>query len=83
MAFTQSHLHDEVFKFLVSSPTPQEIIDFRPSKALQERVSHLLDANRNHNLTDIERMELDELEQINHFVSMLKIYARKKLAEIN
>lgn len=80
MAFTQSHLHAEVFRFLVSSPTPQEIIDFRPSQTLQARVSQLLEANRDRDLTDIERLELDELEHLNHFVSMLKIYARKKLA---
>jgi hypothetical protein len=81
MSITYSPVYDEVYKFLVSSPTPEQIIAFRPSDATQERVRQLLDANKSGNLTIDQQSELDEFENVNHFVSMLKIYARQQSAD--
>jgi hypothetical protein len=81
MSITYSPVYDEVYKFLVSSPTPEQIIAFRPSDATQERVRQLLDANKSGNLTIDQQTELDEFENVNHFVSMLKIYARQQSAD--
>ena len=78
MALTYSPVYQEVYQFLVSSPTPEQIITFRPSESTQERVRQLLEINKSGNLTSEERTELDEFESVNHFVSMLKIYARQK-----
>ncbi len=41
------------------------------------RVGELLTKNREGMLTVDERAELDQFEQINHLMSMMKIYARK------
>jgi hypothetical protein len=71
--------YEEVFDFLTSTPTPEQIVDFRLSEAAQERVRHLLDVNRNGVLTNEERMELDELSQIEHVMRMLKIWSRRKI----
>jgi hypothetical protein len=80
MAFTQQHaLFDEVLDFLASTPTPETIIAFRPSTELQARASALLDKNRAGNLSDDDLKELDEIGRMNHFMTMLKIRARKKL----
>jgi hypothetical protein len=79
MAVVESAIYAEVYKFLVSSPTPQQIIDFRASEDTQVRVRELLAANRESRLTPDELAELDEFERVNHFVSMLKIYARQQL----
>lgn len=46
MAIAQSPIYAEVYQFLVSSPTPDQIIAFRASEATQARVRELLDANR-------------------------------------
>lgn len=73
--------YEEVFEFLTSTPTPEQIIAFRPSDAAQERIRYLLDVNRNGILTAEERVELDELSQIEHFMRMLKIWARRKVAK--
>lgn len=70
---------DEVFAFLVSSPTPEQIIAFRASEATLMRVRYLLDTNRNSRLTDDENEELDELEQANDFMNNLKAYAKLSL----
>lgn len=69
---------DDVLDFLLSGPTPEEVIALRPSPAAQERVRFLLDGNRNATLTDAERAELDAYQQLEHFVRRLKIRAREK-----
>ncbi|MCA9910895.1 MAG: hypothetical protein KC519_19705 [Anaerolineae bacterium] len=71
---------DEVMDFLLSAPTPQEVIALRPSKAAQERLRYLLDGNRNEALNDAERAALDAYLQVEHFVRRLKIRAQEKLA---
>lgn len=72
-------VYEEVYQFLISAPTPQEIIDFRVSDQTQKRVSILLAKNRDGILSPDERSELDQFEQVNHLMSMMKIYARKSL----
>ena len=79
MAVAPSPVYAEVYEFLLSSPTPEQIIAFRASAAIQERVRQLLESNRNDTLTADQEVELTEFERVNHFVSMLKIYARQRL----
>ena len=73
-------IQDEVLGFLLSSPTPQQIIAFHASDIAQARLRALLDANRSGTLTDSERAELEEASQINHFVTLLKAKAHQTLA---
>jgi hypothetical protein len=70
-------LLDEVLDFLVSTPTPEQIIAFRPSEVAQERVRDLLDRNRNGTLSTEENEELDEISRMNDFVSLLKVRVRR------
>lgn len=83
MAFAQRDRTptDEVMDFLLSKPTPQQVLELRPSQAAQERLRYLLDGNRNDTLNDAERAELDTYLQTEHFVRRLKIRAREMLAE--
>ena len=67
---------DEITTFLVSSPIPKEIIDFKVSDSAQHRLRYLLDANRNDSLTDEESSELEMASNANHFMMMLKAKAR-------
>lgn len=81
MSITQSPVYDEVYQFLVSSPSPEAIVAFKASEATQARVRKLLEANRDNRLTPEEQAELDEFERVNHFVTLLKAYARQKIQE--
>lgn len=74
-----ANIQEEVMTFLLSSPTPQEIIRFRASENAQQRLRYLLDANRNDTLTPQEEAELDEASNVNHFMTSLKAEAYKKL----
>lgn len=70
-------IQDEVMAFLLSSPTPQQIRDFRASEMAQQRLRYLLDANRNDMLTSDEAAELDEASNVNQFMMTLKAKANK------
>ncbi|MBZ0293659.1 MAG: hypothetical protein K8L99_13915 [Anaerolineae bacterium] len=72
-------IQNEVMAFLLSSPTPQQIIEFRASDTAQQRLRYLLDANRNETLTPEEEAELDEASNINQFMMTLKAEAYKAL----
>jgi hypothetical protein len=80
MAFVKSAPHDEILEFLTSTPTPEQIIAFRPSQDTQQRVSDLLDRSHNGALTAEEQIELDEFEQVEHLMRMLKARAKSRLS---
>ena len=73
-------LFDEILDFLTSVAAPEQIVAFQPSEALQARASSLLDRQRNNALTKEEFAELEEIARLNHFMSMLKVRAHKKLS---
>jgi hypothetical protein len=69
---------DEVLDFLLSQPTPEQVINLRASEAAQERLRYLLDGNRNNTLKDAERAELEAYIQLDSVVTRLKVRARLK-----
>lgn len=80
MNLTRSTPYDEVYDFLLSAPSPEAVIAFRPSEETQTRVRYLLEANRSGTLSTDEQAELDEFSSVEHFVRMLKIRAERKLS---
>lgn len=78
-----SPVPDEVYRyildFLASNPSPQAMVDFTLSQAMQERVSALLEKNRANALTAAESAELDGYERLNRFVRKFKIQAMRDL----
>ncbi len=81
MAVTRVSPHEEVFEFLVSAPSLEAIIAFRPSEQTQQRIRDLLAANDEGQLSPEGKVELDEFASVEHFVRMLKAHARLKLSE--
>jgi hypothetical protein len=70
-----NEVYRHVLEFLATNPSPQEILDFRITPAMQERASDLLEKNRSDQLTPAESAELDEYVYINDLVSLLKARA--------
>ena len=80
MAFASTEtLFDDILDFLASTPSPVQIIEYKPPEALQDRLSELLAKNRTGQLSETEQTELDEFLRMNRFMSRLKIKARQKL----
>jgi hypothetical protein len=77
MTLAPSPVYQEVYQFLASRPTHEEILAFRPTEATQTRIHQLLAANKEGRLAADEQNELDEFETVEHFVRMLKLHTRQ------
>jgi hypothetical protein len=73
-------LLDEITDFLASIPTADQIVAFKPSEGLNDRLHELLDRAGEGELMESEQKELDEFLRINHMLKMLKGKVRLKLA---
>lgn len=67
-----AHIYRYILGFLASKPTPEEIIAFRPTPEMKERLQTLLQKNQAGELTPTEASELQEYERIEHIIIMLK-----------
>lgn len=62
-----------ILDFLTSQPPPEQITAFRPTAEMQERLRSLVAKSQGEDLTPDECRELDEYEQIEHLIIMLKL----------
>jgi hypothetical protein len=72
----------EVFEFLVGLPSPEEVLDLRPSERLDQRVRELLEKNRSEGLTRSEEEEWERYEFLEHLVRLAKASALRKLGAL-
>src|SRR6185369_14676437 len=68
-----SGLRREVISFLARRPTAQEILEFRPTEAAVERSRELLRRNQEGSLAPEVEAELDEMCEVDRFVSLIKV----------
>lgn len=78
MAMTQSEpsLVDEIADFLASTPSREELLEFRPSEHVQERARQLLAKIKTGRLSDDERRELDRFEHLEVLMRLVKARLR-------
>ncbi|MBP8240075.1 MAG: hypothetical protein KAX50_08945 [Saprospiraceae bacterium] len=72
--------HDEMILLLSSGASPEEIIRYKPSLQLQQRVSFLLDLAKERPLSSEEQAELSHYLVLEHIMRLAKINARRRLA---
>ena len=65
-------IYRNVLEFIVSNPSAQEIAAFKATPKMHERLKHLVAREHATEITAVEKAELDEYMQIEHFVVMLK-----------
>lgn len=68
----------EVLETLAQLPTPEKVLNLRPSDPLQHRMHMLLEKNRNEGLTPAEEEEWARYEYIEHLIRMAKAHAALK-----
>ena len=73
-------VYEEVIDFIAAGTTPQNVIDFRPSDAAQERLEDLLSREKEGLLSAEEKFELDHYLQLEHLMRLAKARARDFLA---
>ena len=67
-----SDLRREIIAFLARLPSAEEILEFRPPAALVERSRELRQRHSEGTLTQAEEAELDEMCDVDRFVSLIK-----------
>jgi len=67
----------EVVDFLAAGITPETLIAYRPSPAVQDRLSDLLARNQDGVLSPEEESELDDFTQLEHLLILAKAQARR------
>jgi hypothetical protein len=74
-----SAVYDEFIEFITSSPTLEQIADYRLSEAAEARVDYLLEQNNSGEISTDELAELNDYLCIEHLIRMAKIRAQEKL----
>lgn len=78
--FVTTHpVYNEFLNFLMTRPSPQEIVNFKTSSATQNRLRELLEKNQELQLTQMEQSELDAYEQVDYVMTLLKAKAHNQL----
>lgn len=70
----------EIINFLSAGPSPADVAAFRVSDRAQERLRRLLALNEAGLLSAEEQAELNEIEQIEHIMILLKAQAHEQAA---
>jgi hypothetical protein len=74
------NVFDEVVDFITAAPQPAEIVNYRPSAAMQAHLEVLLYKKQNDLLTDDDRQELEQYMLIEHLMRMAKARAKQRMA---
>ncbi|GFE71894.1 hypothetical protein [Chroococcus sp. FPU101] len=67
-----AQIYRYILDFLASEPTKEEILAFRPTPEMIERLKILIARSKAGDLTPSEQRELDEYERIEHLMILLK-----------
>ncbi|MCD9187782.1 MAG: hypothetical protein LUM44_15280 [Pyrinomonadaceae bacterium] len=62
---------------LIASVNPAKVLAFRPSEETKNRVSELIDREKNAEISSEEKSELDYYMKLEHLMRMAKILAHK------
>lgn len=71
------NVYADLIDLIAPGVTPEQIINFKPSEAAQNRLSELLHKNRTTRLTAEEDRELERFKDMEHIIRMAKARARK------
>jgi hypothetical protein len=69
----------QVLEFLANLPSPEEILELKPSPSLQQQVEGLLEKNRTTGLTDEEERLWQQYEYVEHLAQVAKAKILTKL----
>ncbi len=70
----------EIIDFIAAGTTPETVAHFRPSPEAQQRVSELIEREKDNGLSPEEKAELDHFMELEHILRMAKARARQILS---
>ena len=77
MSVTKSY--EEIIDFIAAGSTPEGVVAFHPSEALQQRVAELVDQSKQGSISAEDQAELEDYLQLEHIMIMAKARARQNL----
>jgi hypothetical protein len=77
---TASPAYFEIIDFIAAGTTPEAVAAFRPSPEAQQRVSELIEREKESDLSRDERAELEHFMELEHILRMAKAKARQILS---
>ena len=77
---TETDAEREVARFFTSQPSPEAIVAFHPSPEVAARMYALIETERDGQLSEDERHELDTYMNVEHMIRLFKAEARRRLS---
>ena len=71
--------YDEIIDFIAAGTTPEAVVAFRPSDAVQRRVAELVARSSEGTISSEDQAELDDFWQLEHLMIMAKARARRHI----
>ncbi|MEP6984886.1 MAG: hypothetical protein ABI970_04785 [Chloroflexota bacterium] len=72
---TRSSVYWELMEYLAKFASPQQVLEFKVSETMQERLEELFEKNNEGDITPEERLELDEFVEFDQHIMLLKAHA--------
>jgi hypothetical protein len=72
--------YEEVVEFIAAGASPDSVAAFRPSEAVKQRATELIQREKANGLTADERSELEHYLQLEHLMRLAKARARRHLS---
>lgn len=73
-------VYQETVEFMATGPKPEQIVSFKPSEKMEERVRELIFREKEGLITEDEKKELDEILFFDHIMRLIKSRASQYVA---
>ncbi len=71
--------YQDAVELMATGPKPEQIVSFKPSEKLQERVRELIFKEKEREISTEEKIELDQILFFDHIMRLIKARARHYL----
>lgn len=71
----QQRLLDDFFMLVASNPSPQQILDYKPSPEDEARINSIIDSSKSGRTTPREQAEIEYFVQVEETVTLAKTKA--------
>ena len=75
----QSEAYNDIITFMIAGKTPEEIIAFKASDGLNQRMLELITKEKANTISEGEKKELDQYMWLEHLMRLAKARAKKAL----
>lgn len=75
----EQKIYDEIVDLFARGTSSAEVLAFRPSQGIQERVRDLLERNAASELSEAEAAELERFGELEHLMQLVKARAQEHL----